>query len=229
MYSLEIEGKKYQLDQEWNVNTWLQLHKWNPEEQWQWPKMIEIASGAPAELVAELDYDIQYEAILIVTGNMVPNWAQLQTKIGSYKLINIENLTIGQFVDLEVALSRGLEKNLDWLVSILYDCPKKDVLTWNYEWAFAALQTWYVHRKNILEGYTDLFELGEVEEDSRTIKVDPAHNWYDLLMVLAEEQFLNIHQVVDRPVHEALNFLAWKKDQAKKAELERKKLEMTRR
>lgn len=230
MYSLQIGDKKYQLDQEWNVNTWLQLHKWNPEEQWQWPKMIEIASGAPAQLVAELDYDIQHEAILIVTGNMIPSWAQLQTKIGSYKLLNIEDLTIGQFIDLEVALARGLEKNLDWLVSVLYDCPKRDVLTWNYEWAFAALQTWFVHRKKLLEEYASLFEFEDQDERDQDLpKVDPAHNWYDMLMVLADEEFLNISQVVDRPVYEALNFLSWKKDQAKKAELEQKKLQMSRR
>lgn len=226
MYNLEIEGKNYQLDQEWTVETWLQLHKFDFAMEFMWPKIIEIASGAPADLVAKIGEDLQIEAIAIINANMVPNWAQLKTKMDGHSLINFDDLTIGQFVDLEVALGRGLETNLDWLIAILYKCDREEILKWNYETAFAALQTWYVTRKNLLESYEDLFETSEVEEDSRAIKVDPANNWYDILMVLANENFLDIHKVVDRPVKEALNFLVYKKDQAKKAELEQKKLEM---
>ena len=226
MYHLEIEGTKYQLDQEWSVETWLKLHKWDSEQSWQWPKMLEIASGAPAEMVAQLDETLQHEAMVIVTANMVPSWASLKTKIDTHQFIDLDALTIGQFVDLEVALGRGLETNLDWLVATLYDCNRKEVLKWSYEDAFAALQTWYVYRKNLLEDYEALFEQGDDEDGGYSPKVDPAHNWFDMLMVLAEEQFLNIHKVVERPVKEALNFLAWKKDQAKKAELEQKKLQM---
>ena len=229
MYHLEIENTKYRLDAEWSVDTWLKLHKWDHEQEWLWPKIIELASGAPADLVALLDHTIQYESILIIGANMSPNWAQLKLEVEGHKMIRFEDLTIGQFIDLEVALSRGLETNLDWLISTLYNCDRKEVLNWNYETAFAALQTWYVHRKGLLESYSDLFEQNEGEEEGYGPKIDPAHNWYDFLMVLADEDFLKIHKVVERPAIEALNFIAWKKDQAKKQELEQKRLQMLKR
>jgi hypothetical protein len=45
-------------------------------------------------------------------------------------------------------------------------------------------------------------------------------------MILADEKFLNIDMASNRPVYEALNFLAWKKDMADKEELERKKMKL---
>jgi len=46
------------------------------------------------------------------------------------------------------------------------------------------------------------------------------------LMMLADEKFLNIKDASERPIYEALNYMAWRKDQAKKEELERKKLKL---
>lgn len=227
MFNLEIEGKKYRLDQEWTVETWLKLHKWDATQPWQWAKMIEVACGAPSELVAQIDENVQAEAMTVITGNMVPSWATLQTSIDQHKLQDFDGLTIGQLVDLEVALGRGLESNLDWLIATLYNCDRKQVLKWNYEWAFAALQTWFVYRRNIYNEYASLFDTNEGTTEGP--KDDPAYAWFDMLMALADEKFLNIHKVVDRPFREALNFLAWKKDQDKKLEIEQKKLQMMKR
>lgn len=228
MYSLEIEGKKYQLDREWTIKQWMALHKFDLEQEWMWPQIVATASGAPLDLMNRVSEETMSQAISIVATNMVPSWAELKTQIASHKLMDFTKLSIGEFVDLEVALARGLHTNLNSMIATLYSTTNQTVDSWNYEDGFAALQSWFVKRKQLLQDYEDLFESNDAT-DSRAPMQDPAHNWYDLLMVLADEEFLNIQYVVDRPAIEALNFLAWKKDQARKQELEQKKLMMTRR
>lgn len=227
MLVLEINGKDYRLDPEWTVEAWIALHKFNMQDDFLWAQIISLATGAPLELCAALEYEIKKEAIIVISNNMYPTWSQLKTKIDRFELIDFDKLTIGQFIDLEVALGRGVSKNLDWMLSVLYNCEKTDCLKWNYEWAYAALQTWYVKRKELLESFEDLFDQSE-DGDNSGPQVDPAHGWYDLIMVLANEEFSHIERVVERPAIEALNFLAWKKDQARKAQLEQKKQQMLR-
>ena len=63
-----------------------------------------------------------------------------------------------------------------------------------------------------------MFEIDDI--DTSTVKElkDQSHAWYDMIMVLADEKFLNISDAVDRPMVEAFNFIAWKKDQMIKQE-----------
>jgi len=65
----------------------------------------------------------------------------------------------------------------------------------------------------------DEFSKNDMELEER---VDPAYNWYQFLMVLCDEKFLDINKVVDEPIIQALNFLAFKKD---KAENEKRRLD----
>ena len=227
MYSLNINGIKYPLDKEWTLKEWMDLHKFDTSQEFLWPRMISQATGAPSELVYQIDHEVLHQAMVVITRNMQPSWVSLSPTYKGQKFIDLNKLTIGQFIDLEVALSRGLESNLHWLVGTLYSTEGESCLEWNYEVGFAAVQTWYVRRKQIYSEYEDLFDMED--GDGTPSNEDPGHAWYDMLMVLADGEFLNIQHVVDRPMIEALNFLAWKKDQARKLELEQKKLQMTRR
>ena len=74
--------------------------------------------------------------------------------------------------------------------------------------------------------YASLFEIDDSEPEEVINKQDSAYVWYDMLMVLSDEKFLNIKQATERPVYEALNFISWKKDKAREEELQRKKLKL---
>jgi hypothetical protein len=223
-YTIEIEGKEWRLDPEWTVETYMKLQKFDVELDWTWPQVISVASGAPADLLQQVNYSVKLDAIKIISSALTPMWAEHKPMYKGYKFIDTTKLTIGQLVDLEVAFGRGLESNLDWLVATLYDAPRAQVQQWSYEVAWTALQTWLHFRRDFLDNYKDLFEGGDPDGS----KQDPAHGWFDILMILSDEKFLNIQHVVDRPAYEAFNFLAWKKDQARKAELEIKKQQLAR-
>ena len=79
-------------------------------------------------------------------------------------------------------------------------------------------------RLKLYTKYKSLFNFNESDSEDTKNNSDAVYVWYDMLMILADEKFLNIDSASSRPVYEALNFLAWKKDMAAKEELERKKM-----
>jgi hypothetical protein len=152
--------------------------------------------------------------LLMVT--LSPNHCKLQDFVNNCRLIDFNEISFGQFVDLEVMLSRDLRKTLDVMVEVLYSA--KDVKEWQLRDVWPSIQKYLVFRKSVYNNYKALFEINDIETDTVQEVTDQSHAWYDMIMVLADEKFLHIPQVVDRPLVEALNFIAWKKDQAIKLE-----------
>lgn len=84
-------------------------------------------------------------------------------------------------------------------------------------------------REGLYKQYASLFEIEDSEVEGAENEPqgpDAAYAWYDFLMVLSDEKFLNIQRASERGVYEALNYMAWVKDQAKKRELEAKRLKI---
>ncbi len=64
--------------------------------------------------------------------------------------------------------------------------------------------------KNLFNIQNDIIEEAQNYEGTPT---DVAHVWYDTTMILADGKFLNIEPALNRPLLEALNYLAWNKTQ----------------
>jgi hypothetical protein len=138
------------------------------------------------------------------------------------KMVDINNVNVGLFVDLEVALSNGLQKNVDTIIKLLYNIDVEDSMF--IEDYYGGIKYYLNWRLNIFNSYRKLFGLDDEfskNDEELEEKVDPSYNWYSFIMVLSNEDFLKINEVVDKPIIEALNFLAYKKD---KAENEKRKI-----
>ena len=67
----------------------------------------------------------------------------------------------------------------------------------------------------------EFFELDAAEpSDSDPSEANIGLMWYNAIIALADEDFLKIHQVTERPYRECLNFLNWKKAKAQREKLE---------
>ena len=140
--------------------------------------------------------------------------------------IEFSTLTFGQFCDLDVISHRGLKKNLPELISVLYSIPMDEVLEKPINWFWAKVEEWLAYRSDLYSKYSSFF--GLEENDAQTSggteeSHDAARVWYQALIALAGEDFLKIHQVADRPVIEALNFLAYLKDKRYRERQEQKR------
>jgi len=224
MYKLEIGDLTYELNGKWTVQEWQELKKYDASLDFTWPKLLSTATGAPLELCAKIPDETLQVGVALVSSLLQPSWSSPAKTYRQGKLTEFDKLTIGQFIDCEVAIGRGLETWMHLLVGSLYNAEPEKVKTWEIQKIYPAVHNYLNWRMDLYKKYESLFEFNESDEDGP--KTDAGYIWYDMLMVLSDEKFLNIKAAAERPVFEALNYIAWRKDQAKKEELERKKLKV---
>jgi hypothetical protein len=131
--------------------------------------------------------------------------------------IDFEQLTFGQFVDLDSLSHMGLNDNMVEVISIIWQHEPEQI--WNTPMAryWRGLEMWIERRKQVYEKYATFFNPDNIEAsetDEPAEAQDVRRAWYQAIVTLAGEDFLKVNQVVDRPLIEALNFLSYLKDQA---------------
>lgn len=228
MYELQIGKDTYSLDGEWTVKEWSELMKLDVKSEFLWPKLISQATGAPLELCAKIPHETLEVGVALVGSLLQPNWQTPKKRYLRGELKEFNKFTIGDFIDAEVAVGRGLDKWIHLLLGTLYGVEHDSVWNWKIQDVYPAVHNYMNWRIDIYKQYAALFDIEEFEADDTEPEstADPVYVWYDLLMMLADEKFLNIEAATQRPVFEALNYMAWRKDKAKKEELERKKLKI---
>ena len=216
MYKLNLKGREFDIREDYTIEEWMDLQKWDANIEANWPRLLSSAVGMTIEEAKEIPMETMQVAIGLLMVTLSPDHVALKDNIDEYGLIDFNSITFGQWVDLEVLLSRDPRKTLDKMIAVLYGA--KETKHWQLRDTWPALQKYLVFRKTVYTNYKALFEIDDI--DTSTVKElkDQSHAWYDMIMVLADEKFLNISDAVDRPMVEAFNFIAWKKDQMIKQE-----------
>lgn len=214
-YELHIDDKIYEVPHRLTIKHFKELSNWDIQVEENWRKVMSILMEVPYDEV-ELIPDKTIElAIAFLIDKIYP-------EVPPKNDINIKDIKVGLFIDMEMYIGRGVQRSIYDIIKKLYNIePTDDMLLEDYWGGVKYYLNW---RLSIFNSYRKLFGLDdefskndiELEE-----KIDPAYNWYQFIMVLADEDFLKIDEVVNKPIIEALNFLAYKKD---KAEDERKRL-----
>ena len=70
-------------------------------------------------------------------------------------------------------------------------------------------------RENVIQGRKTRDDEG-VDEKPKDI----ARSWYDVILMMADEDVLKMDAVTDLPLKQALNFMAWKKEKTLKEQQE---------
>jgi len=128
--------------------------------------------------------------------------------------LDLESLTFGQFVDLDVYLSLGLDKHfLDIQQLIAPDAKWADEAMWAID-KFAQFRTYTYRQYKVLFGLTDK-DLDEAEINGDTEvrdKLSIARSWYKVIVSLAQDNILHIDDVTEQPLKKVLNFMALQKE-----------------
>lgn len=219
MNSLVIGDIEYNLPTDYTVGKWVELHKigWDnmnsfmacafdiPEDK------IELLPAKQMELGAAYVYSLLYPG----------------EHKNALKPLNFKELTLGQFIDLEMCVDEGKDAIIR-LCNLILDeeITSETSITKVYD---AYLK--YINYRNLLYfNYKSLFDIDDegksVSDIPPSNKRNNAHVWYDLVMVLAGEDFLKINAVTERPVIEAFNYLAFVKDKRKKEIAEARKRQL---
>lgn len=214
MVKLQLGGKAYKFPPRLSIALWSSLAQLDLTEPLMWPRALHLATGAPLE---ELKL-AERPALELGMGFLVHSMTQ-RAKVDH---LPFEQLTFGQWVDLDIWATWGVDRHLADLAGIL--CP--DAL-----WADQAL--WVVEsyakwRISVYRSYSSLFGLDEPGEgEGLRDKMQVARGWYAVMVRLAGGDILKLDPVAEQPLKKALNMLAYLKgvdreEAAKQLELTRK-------
>jgi hypothetical protein len=207
---LSIDGREYNLPTDFTIKKWVELQKLTGDTD----KLISSAMGIPLEFAKLIPEKTKTLAVTLIIATLYPSWNK-NVKPG---LISFENITLGQFVDLEIYISRDYRKTMKEIINVLYSIDIKDNEMFSDYWP--GVERYLKWRITLYNNYKNLFGMGgddDIEiDDLPNNKVDLAYSWYEHIMVLSDEKFLNIDPVLQRPLIEALNYLAWHKTKLEK-------------
>lgn len=170
---------------------------------------------------------VDEEVLAFITGTCLQKIqlanCKVERKVGHLPLIDPEKWTFGQFVDFDTYVTVGAGQNLSKITALLYGVDVEQAKEWPVEDVWGALQMAAQWRVRVYKEYDEFFELSDNDDVGEADEPREANiqlMWWESIMALAGEDFLKIHQVVERPYREALNYLTWKKGQVQKQKLE---------
>ena len=167
--------------------------------------IIHYLTEAPLDILKAADPEILELAMAFVI-----RMANVRVPVD---MINFEDLTFGQFIDLDIYLNMGVTKYYKEILEIL-GVDKEGA-----EFCMYAIETYNKYRVYIYRQYKKLFEIEDsafdedVEQEAPTDNLSVARNWYRIIVELAHQDILKIDEVTDQPLKKALNFMAYAKEQ----------------
>ena len=203
---VKIKGVEYIIPEEVTALQWAEISLLPMD---QWHTVQKVLGCSRLDLVALTETEVQsiYEyAVTALKGIRAEEATDLQPYL--------DGLTFGQWIDLDVWSHNDANVNI---VKITSNLMGVDTSEWPLSKAVSVLKGYVTWRRKVYEAYENLFGLDEVEADGPSDAPTPIERvWYEAVMVLTGDNFTQIDTVTEKPVFQALNFLAYKKDKAEK-------------
>ena len=207
MATININNKGYKIPERLTIEQYSKAMAFDWEDPKYYAMIVSQLTGAPLELISKAEQESLTLAIALIVHQM-----NLRTK---GKMKPLDELTFGEFIDLDVWISLGVDKYLQDMANIL--CPKAkwaDEAMWAVD-EFAKFRLYTFRQYKALFNVTDKdleeakLELGLPHDPMQT-----ARSWYKVIVSLAGEDLLKIDKVTDEPLKKALNFMALQKEKA---------------
>lgn len=215
MIKMDLNNRVYEIPDSLTVDQWRALIRWDITDESNWARLINIVTEAPIEELKEADRDGLELGIIFI--------ATLMNKREEVAVKDFNHLKFGEWVDLDIYLTTGIEKRLWEILKVL------EVEVENAHQALWVIDEYTKWRTYIYNQYTKLFDLDIYSELAEEMPHDPnahtkvAKSWYKIIVDLAGDNPLNIGPVTELGVKEALNFMALRKERAlEEAEKQRK-------
>ena len=208
MAQININNKAYKIPERLTIEQYQAAMAFDWEDPKYYPMVVSQLTGAPIAQLQAAGKEALTLAIALIVHQM-----NVRTKC---KLANLDDLTFGQFIDLDVWIGLGVEKHLGDMTTIL--APKAK---WADE-AMWAVEEFAKYRMYIFRQYQALFGLRDRDLEEAKLKLDDtrpdpmqvARGWYKVIVGLANRDILNMDAVTEQPLKKALNFMALQKEEA---------------
>jgi len=210
-HKLNINDQVYEIPERLTISQYQTLLSFDWQDPKWYPMIISQLTSAPIELLSKAPTDALSLGMSLVIAAM--------NQRTECKMMDLSNITFGQFIDLDVWFSLGLDKHLTEIAEEL--CP-------DAYWAdevmscvdrFAEFRIFTYRQYKVLFGITDP-ELDQAIEEGATPpeRMQVARSWYKVIVSLASDNLLQIDSVTSEPLKKTLNFMAYQKERVLEAE-----------
>ena len=199
MVKLQLDGKDYRFPKRLEIGLWSGLAQLDLGEPLMWPRALHLVTGAPLHLLCQAPH----KALELGMGFLLQLMGQ--RKVAEHS--PFEELTFGQWVDLDIWLIWGADRHLADLLSIL----SPEILYADEAlWIIEKYSRW---RLSVYRSYSALFGLNDPvdDESGEADKMGIARGWYAVMVRLAQGDILRLDPVAEQPLKKALNMLAYQK------------------
>ena len=222
-----ILDKTYYVPQHISLECFEKAIVWNLDDLKNLKPFVATIMECPLHSINKLDEEV----LAFITGVCLQRFQLINQPVNfnvlEHTLIDFDEMTFSQFVDLDTFTSKGVQNNVINIAKILYNCSRDGIKREPVEMVWGAIVEYTKWREQVYREYDEFFELSNQEGPQLSEEQKQDTNiqlmWWEAIMALANEDFLKIHQVVERPWREALNYLTWKKAQVQKEKLQQLK------
>lgn len=219
-----ILDKTYKVPEYISLEVFAKAVVWNLDDLNNLKPFVATIMECPLSSLNQLDEEV----LAFITGVCLQRFQLINQPVNSsvldHTLIDFESMTFSQFIDLDTFISKGVANNIVEISSILYNCNREDIKEVSIETVWGAVLAVNEWRTQCYKEYDEFFELeGNKDEPQGDGTANIQLMWWEAIMALANEDFLKIHKVVERPWREALNYLTWKKSQVQQQKLQQLK------
>lgn len=210
-HKLHINDDSYEIPTRLTIDQYEMLLSFDWQDPQWYPVIVSKLIGAPVDAMSKAPEDALVLAMSLII--------ELMNRREEIDMLDLSDIKFGQFVDLDVWLTMGLDKNFKDVVNLL--CPSakySDQAMWAIE-KFAEFRIYTYRQYRVLFGLSeyeieDAIEKGDVPTD----KLHVARSWYKVIVTLAGDNLLNIDSVTDEPLKKALNFMSYQKERVLEAQ-----------
>jgi len=180
------------------------------------PQIVAAVTGAPLQLISKAPKEALILAIALIVSKLN------ERKESPSKAL--DELTFGEFVDLDIYINMGTHIHLPAMIEILGSKTK-----WADEAMYLA-DKFAEYRNYTYRQYKLLFNINDIDiegnDHHQMERLQLARSWYRVIVNLAQDNLLNIDKVTEQPLKKVLNFMALQKERA--LEEEQKQLDQKR-
>ena len=210
-HKLNINDKSYEIPTRLTIDQYEMLLSFDWQDPKWYPMIVSKLTNAPLDQMSQAPEDSLVLAMALII--------DLMNRREEIDMLDLSDITFGQFVDLDVWLTMGMDKNFKDIVNLL--CPSakySDQAMWAIE-KFAEFRIFTYRQYRVLFGLGD-YEIEEAIENGEvpTDKLHVARSWYKVIVTLASDDLLNIDRVTEEPLKKALNFMSYQKERVLEAQ-----------
>ena len=203
MVKIKLGHRTYKMSKRMTIEQWKALQPLDFDNPVSWAKIMSIGFKQPVSKFINVHEDSNLLGAGLILNEV--------NKRRETQLVDFTQFSIGEFIDLDIYIVQGWEKNLDVIIEHLCPKPLKYI-----DEALWAIEQYSKFRTSIYRQYRVLFGIDEQgvqereEEEYNPNKV--AKGWYSVLVDLADDDLLKLDPITEQPLKKALNFMALRKE-----------------